>query len=114
METKTGWLEGKGLIKRFNAIQVLHGVDLQIGPGEVVGYLGPNGSGKTVTTRMLTGLLSRTAAPLSTVDEISILIWSTSAVMSATCPKSRIYTFMTNGSWTSSPSSHHTLLVCRY
>jgi ABC-2 type transport system ATP-binding protein len=51
-----GVLEAKGLIKRFAGIQVIHGIDLTIAPGDVVGYLGPNGSGKTVTTRMLTGL----------------------------------------------------------
>jgi ABC-2 type transport system ATP-binding protein len=52
----TGVLEATGLIKRFVGIQVIHGVDLTLRPGEVVGYLGPNGSGKTVTTRLLTGL----------------------------------------------------------
>ncbi len=36
---------------------VVKGVDFTIHPGEVVGYLGPNGSGKTTTARMLAGLL---------------------------------------------------------
>ncbi len=35
---------------------VLHGVDLRVAPGEVVGLLGPNGAGKTTTMRVLLGL----------------------------------------------------------
>jgi ABC-2 type transport system ATP-binding protein len=57
VKTNTGRLEAKGLVKRFAGTQVLHGVSLEVAPGEVVGYLGPNGSGKTVTTRLLTGLI---------------------------------------------------------
>src|SRR5579872_2915365 len=57
MDTNLGVLEAHGLIKRFAGIKVLHGVSLEVAPGEVVAYLGPNGSGKTVTTRLLTGLL---------------------------------------------------------
>jgi ABC-2 type transport system ATP-binding protein len=34
----------------------VRGVDVVVRPGEVIGYLGPNGSGKTTTVRMLTGL----------------------------------------------------------
>lgn len=36
---------------------MVHNVNLTVKPGEVVGYLGPNGSGKTTTARMLSGLL---------------------------------------------------------
>ncbi len=50
-------LEVSNLTKRFNAIPALDGVSFAIGPGEVLGYLGPNGSGKTTTVKMLTGLL---------------------------------------------------------
>jgi ABC-2 type transport system ATP-binding protein len=45
------------LSKRFSGIRVVNDVNLTIRPGEVVGYLGPNGSGKTTTARMLGGLL---------------------------------------------------------
>jgi ABC-2 type transport system ATP-binding protein len=45
------------LSKRFSGIRVVNDVTLTIRPGEVVGYLGPNGSGKTTTARMLGGLL---------------------------------------------------------
>jgi ABC-2 type transport system ATP-binding protein len=50
-------LEARGLTKRFSGTRVVHGVSFSVQPGEVVGYLGPNGSGKTTTSRMLTGLL---------------------------------------------------------
>lgn len=45
------------LSKHFSGIRVVKDVDFTIGPGDVVGYLGPNGSGKTTTTKMLAGLL---------------------------------------------------------
>lgn len=47
----------QGLTKRFGDFTAVDGVSFQIYPGEVVGYLGPNGSGKTTTIRMLLGLL---------------------------------------------------------
>ncbi len=49
-------LDARGLIKRYAAVAVVHGVDVTVRPGDVIGYLGPNGSGKTTTVRMLTGL----------------------------------------------------------
>src|SRR5687768_18095408 len=45
------------LRSHFSGIRVVKDVDFAIQPGEVVGYLGPNGSGKTTTARMLAGLL---------------------------------------------------------
>ena len=45
------------LSKRYSGLHVVHDVNLTVRPGEVVGYLGPNGSGKTTTARMLSGLL---------------------------------------------------------
>jgi ABC-2 type transport system ATP-binding protein len=50
-------LEIKGLTKRYNRRPVVDDVSFRINPGEVCGYLGPNGSGKTTTVKMLTGLL---------------------------------------------------------
>ena len=51
-------LEAVHLVKRFAGITAVNDVSFVIRPGEIVGYLGPNGSGKTTTTRMLTGLPS--------------------------------------------------------
>jgi ABC-2 type transport system ATP-binding protein len=50
-------LRACGLSKHFSGIRVVEDVDFAIRPGDVVGYLGPNGSGKTTTARMLAGLL---------------------------------------------------------
>jgi ABC-2 type transport system ATP-binding protein len=50
-------IEVQGLTKRFGARTVVDGIDLEVGEGEIVGFLGPNGSGKTTTIRMLCGLL---------------------------------------------------------
>ncbi|MEO8681277.1 MAG: ABC transporter ATP-binding protein [Vicinamibacterales bacterium] len=50
-------LHAHRLSKHFSGLRVVHDVDFTIRPGEVVGYLGPNGSGKTTTARMLAGLL---------------------------------------------------------
>jgi ABC-2 type transport system ATP-binding protein len=48
----------QGLGKRFDGKTVVDGIDLTVGKGQVYGFLGPNGSGKTTTIRMLCGLLT--------------------------------------------------------
>jgi ABC-2 type transport system ATP-binding protein len=50
-------LRATQLSKRYSGLHVVHRVSLTVRPGEIVGYLGPNGSGKTTTARMLAGLL---------------------------------------------------------
>lgn len=47
-----------GLTKRFSGRTVVDNVDLTVGEGRIMGFLGPNGSGKTTTIRMLCGLLT--------------------------------------------------------
>ena len=54
-------LEAQRLVKRFYGHAVVDHVSFAVHRGEVVGYLGPNGSGKTTTTRILTGLLEPTS-----------------------------------------------------
>ena len=46
------------LQKSFGTHKVVHGLNLQVAAGEVCGFLGANGSGKTTTIRMLCGLLT--------------------------------------------------------
>ena len=50
-----------GLTRRFGAFTAVDSVSLQVQRGEIFGFLGPNGSGKTTTIRMLTGLLPPSA-----------------------------------------------------
>jgi len=51
----------RGLTKRYGATLALDGLDLRVAAGEVYGFLGPNGSGKTTTIRCLLGLHRPTA-----------------------------------------------------
>jgi ABC-2 type transport system ATP-binding protein len=48
----------ENLTRRFGDFVAVDHVSFEIKPGEIVGYLGPNGSGKTTTIRMLLGLLA--------------------------------------------------------
>ena len=54
-------VDTQDLTKRFGDFTAVDAVTFKIGTGEVVGYLGPNGSGKTTTIRMLLGLLLPTS-----------------------------------------------------
>jgi len=49
------------LTKRFGTLTAVSELDLEVMPGEVVGFLGPNGAGKTTTIRMLLGFLNPSA-----------------------------------------------------
>lgn len=51
-------IDVKGLSKQFDQIPAVVDLSLQIKQGEIFGFLGPNGSGKTTTIRMLCGLLT--------------------------------------------------------
>src|ERR1700716_2153630 len=50
-----------GLSKSFSGREVVHDLSMQVKRGTIYGFLGPNGSGKTTTIRMLCGLLPRDA-----------------------------------------------------
>jgi ABC-2 type transport system ATP-binding protein len=50
-------IDVRGMTKRFGALTAVDHVDLQVRSGEICGFLGPNGSGKTTFIRMLCGLL---------------------------------------------------------
>ena len=54
-------LETRGLTKYFGSVRAVDGVDLEVRRGEIYGFLGPNGSGKTTTIGMLLGLVRPTA-----------------------------------------------------
>jgi heme exporter protein A len=60
-------IEAKGIGKRFGARWVLRGVTLSVSPGETVGLMGANGSGKSTVLRVLATLLKPNAGT-ATVD----------------------------------------------
>lgn len=47
----------RNLVKSYGDLPVLKGVNLDIKPGEILGYIGPNGAGKTTTVKILIGML---------------------------------------------------------
>ena len=60
----------RGLTKRFRSGQLaVDGLDLDVPQGSVFGFLGPNGSGKTTTIRMLLGLVAPTAGQVRLLGE---------------------------------------------
>ncbi len=54
-------IQTDGLSKVFGTAVALRSLDLEVAPGEVVGFLGPNGAGKTTTIRLLLGLIEASA-----------------------------------------------------
>jgi ABC-2 type transport system ATP-binding protein len=54
-------ISSAALTKRFGQVNAVDGIDLAVPPGAVYGFLGPNGSGKTTTIRLLLGLILPTA-----------------------------------------------------
>ena len=51
----------EGLVKRYNGVIALDGLDLEVPAGAIFGFLGPNGAGKTTTVRLLNALAQPTA-----------------------------------------------------
>ena len=62
-------IAAQGLVKRFRTrrgtVMAVNGLDLQVRRGETFGLIGPDGAGKTTTTRVILGLLSRSAGQSS-------------------------------------------------
>ena len=62
-------LRARGLRKRYDQLDVVDGVDLDIAPGECFGLLGPNGAGKTTTLRLCLGLTHPDAGEIELLGE---------------------------------------------
>ncbi len=58
-----------GLVKRYGRVAAVDGVDLEVQAGDVYGFLGANGSGKTTTVRMLLGLVLPTRGEVQLLGE---------------------------------------------
>ena len=61
MSATDAMVRTEGLTKRFGAVTAVDGIDLEVREGDVYGFLGANGSGKTTTVRMLLGLVLATS-----------------------------------------------------
>ena len=79
-------VETRGLAKRYGDKRAVDGLDLQIKPGIIYGFLGPNGCGKTTTLRMLSGLLEPSGGEIflmgSAVHRYSVALRSRIGYMS--------------------------------
>jgi ABC-2 type transport system ATP-binding protein len=65
------WATAKHFFKReYKDVEAVAGVDFEIEPGEIVGFLGENGAGKTTTLKMLTGLIHPTAGEIEVAGHV--------------------------------------------
>ncbi|MGW8285023.1 MAG: ABC transporter ATP-binding protein [Candidatus Deferrimicrobiaceae bacterium] len=62
-------LEIRGLTKHFGGIRAVDGVDLLLGEGDLVGLIGPNGSGKTTVFNLVTGIYRPDAGSIALEGE---------------------------------------------
>jgi ABC-2 type transport system ATP-binding protein len=60
-------VHAKTLAKNFGDFTAVDGIDFEVRTGEIFGFLGPNGSGKTTTIRMMLGLLSPSDGSIDTL-----------------------------------------------
>ncbi len=62
-------LEVRDVVVRFGGITALDGVDVSVGPGELIGLVGPNGAGKSTLFGVCSGLLKPTRGKVSLMGE---------------------------------------------
>lgn len=61
----TSILETRGLTKHFGGVHALDGLDLSVAPDEILGLIGPNGSGKTTFFNVITGIYALDAGQVT-------------------------------------------------
>jgi ABC-2 type transport system ATP-binding protein len=66
---RRGMIRTTALVKRFGSVTAVDGVDLDVREGDRYGFLGPNGSGKTTTVRMLLGLVLATSGDIELLGQ---------------------------------------------
>ena len=62
----------RDVTKRYGTFAAVDGITFDVARGEVFGFLGPNGSGKTTTIRMLTGSIAPTAGTISVLGNDAV------------------------------------------
>lgn len=67
MEVGTLKIAAQNLVKRFGDFTAVDGINFEVRTGEIFGFLGPNGSGKTTTIRMMLGLLHPSEGSVQTL-----------------------------------------------
>jgi ABC-type multidrug transport system ATPase subunit len=65
----TAVIATRGLVKQYGRLRAVDGIDLDVQAGDVYGFLGANGSGKTTTVRMLLGLVLPTRGEIELLGE---------------------------------------------
>jgi ABC-type sugar transport system ATPase subunit len=65
MSSEGALVEGRGLTKRFGAVEAVRGVDFRIGRREIVGFAGDNGAGKSTLMKIVAGALQPTDGSLT-------------------------------------------------
>ena len=65
----TAVITTRGLVKQYGRLRAVDGIDLDVRAGDVYGFLGANGSGKTTTVRMLLGLVLPTSGEIELLGE---------------------------------------------
>lgn len=58
-------VETRDLVKRYEDVEAIKGITLDIEEGEFFGFLGPNGAGKSTTIKVLTTLLRKTSGSVT-------------------------------------------------
>ena len=59
----------RDLRKRYGDRYVLNGVDLDVYPGQIIGYIGPNGAGKSTTVKIMLGLVGEYSGEVSIIGQ---------------------------------------------
>ena len=60
-----------GLVKNYDSVLAVDGLNLEIPAGELFGFLGPNGAGKTTTIKLLVGLLKPSSGTIH-IDGVNL------------------------------------------